>query len=481
MPPVTVDNAVKDIRHHMESGIFNPVTHDDMRAVAKTLKDLSSSDACEVIKTLGDDELRSIADEINDGGWFGTGGLEQSEKTDLFNEMARDLGGAELAKFAKGFDRTQGWQTAEARLGADDNITQIARAVSQHGTATTQLEFVKELAGASTDQTAIETTQETRRHDPQARAIAEVISGMGNDPATAEKALEMLTPEQRSAMLQAATNEKLRVASGLGGGAAAVLTDVGTFEKLMNVTSRIGDADTKARVFADASAELKGLLGDKSAADRVRASMGQVLLSDVNGVVGELASNRETSNGSALATYVKASLNAKDFSTLGEIQAQLSLGNGKNEDPVARFEQTVTSPSGAPRYANAERAGYFAGALSGAVVDITKDAKEQGDLINATLKSVLTVVDKTAGRAHPGVAMGASVLKEWTQFGVKAAMDAKISDQVSADDKIFWSLVPTKDTQVLPNGQPDREAAAGSAAGSAFNSTWVVTRDHAKP
>lgn len=481
-PPTAVDNAVKDIRHHMESGVFNPITHDDMRSVANTLKNLDGADARAVIQKLSPDELRDIAGEIQDDGWFGTGGLDQGEKTDLFNEMARDLGGAELAKFAGAFDRTQGRQTARDRLASDDNIAQIARAVSQHGDVPTQLAFIRELAGQSTDQTKVETMNETRMYDPQARAIAEVIGGMGNVPGAAEVALESLAPDQRRAVINASTSEKLLV-SGAMGGVGAVRTDTSLFDKLMDVSSRIGDADTKARVFADAASELKDLAsrGRGDAADEVRKSMGKLLQSDVNGIVGELAANTETSNGTALATYMKAALEAKDFGTLGELQAQMSLGNGKNEDPVARFEQTVTSPSGAPRHANAEAAGYFAGALSAAVTSITKDAKEQGDLINATLKSVLTVVDKTAGRAHPGVGIAASVLKEWTQFGVKAAMDAKISDQVSADDKIFWALVPSRETRVLPNGQPDREAAAGSASASAFNSAWIVTREHAKP
>jgi hypothetical protein len=36
-------------------------------------------------------------------------------------------------------------------------------------------------------------------------------------------------------------------------------------------------------------------------------------------------------------------------------------------------------------------------------------------------------------------------------------------------------------TRQLPNGLPDLEQAASSGAGSAFNGTWIVTREHAKP
>lgn len=481
MPPNTVDTAVKDVRQHMDSGWLNPVTNDDIKSVKSILSNLNAADSRAVIGKLGTDELRQIADEMNDDSWFGMGGLSQGERKDFFNEMARDLGGAELAKLSQAFDRTTGRQTARDRLLADDNITALAAAVGQHGSSQTQLDFVKQLAGASTDQAAIDTMHESRLHDPQARAIAEVIGGM--DAPTAQQALQSLLPEQRQAVLKAATQETILVAGGMGGGVGAVRTDTKPLEQLLKVASGIQDADTKARVFADAASVMSDLSarGRPDAAENVRRSMGQLILSDTNGVMRELAANRETANGSALAAYAKAALNAKDFGTLGEIQAQISLGNAKNESPAARFEAQADAPGGGKRFVNAETAGYYAGAVSAAVKDITTDAKAQGDLINATLKSVLTVVDKTAGRAHPGVGIAASVLKEWTQFGVKAAMDARISDQVSADDKLFWALVPTATTRMLPNGRPDLEQAAGSGAGAAFNGTWIVTREHAKP
>lgn len=480
MPPNTVDTAVKDIRHHMETGLFNPVSNDDIKSVKSILSNLNAADTRAVIGRLGGNELRQIADEMNDSSWFGNGGLSQGERRDFFNEMARDLGGAELAQLSQAFDRTTGRQTSRDRLLADDHITALAAAVGQHGSSRTQLDFVRQLAGASTDQRSIDTLHESRLHDPQARAIAEVIGSM--DSGTAQQALQGLLPEQRQAVLKAATNEVIRVGGAMGG-AGAVLTDTRPLEQLLKVAGGIGDADTKARVFADAAGLMTDLAGRgrPDAAENVRRSLGQLILSDTNGVMRQLAANRETANGSALAAYAKASLNAKDFGALGEIQAQISLGNGKNENPVQRFEAQVTAPGGGKRFVNAETAGYYAGAISAAVKDITKDAKEQGDLINATLKSVLTVVDKTAGKANPALGMGASVLKEWTQFGVKAAMDAKISSQVSADDKLFWALVPSATTRTLPNGLPDLEQAASSGAGAAFNGTWIVTREHAKP
>ena len=109
--------------------------------------------------------------------------------------------------------------------------------------------------------------------------------------------------------------------------------DTATFQKLMEVAGKTGNADLKARVFAAGAEVLKEaesgnlftpVLADTAA---MRKGMHSLLMSDVNGVIGELASNQETRDGSALATYAKSALNAKEFDQLAEVQVRLSLGN----------------------------------------------------------------------------------------------------------------------------------------------------------
>ena len=174
-------------------------------------------------------------------------------------------------------------------------------------------------------------------------------------------------------------------------------------------------------------------------------------------------------------------LNANEFNTLGEIQAQLLLGNGKNAaDPVARFEESTAAPSGQPRLANAELAGYFSGAVSAAARSISSDARQQAELITAVLKSALTVVDKAGVGGRVGGTI-ASVAKEWVQFPVRAAMDALVAGRVSASDAMAASMQPTKQLHTLPNGLPDVELGSGSAARSAFQSTWAFVSQNAKP
>ena len=107
-PPTAVDTAVQSVRDHLHSGWFDPVTHDDVKAAVDALSNLNSADSRAALSRLSDGELRTLADEINDGSWFGMGGLSQGEKTDFFNAMATDLDAGQLARLSQAFDRTTG-------------------------------------------------------------------------------------------------------------------------------------------------------------------------------------------------------------------------------------------------------------------------------------------------------------------------------------------------------------------------------------
>lgn len=485
MPPPVCDpasKAVSEIHKTMETGFLNPVTGSEVRHVADTLKQLCPAETNQALSQLSDADLASIAEEMNDG-WLGGGGLSQDQKKDFFNEMARDASGAELARLSRAFDDTRA-----AAGGEGDDVQMLAQAIAQHASPATQAAFVQEAGKAlNTDLPSfgqtVWGTHTLHLYSAQARAVAEVLGQMADTPAAAQQAFQSLLPEQRQAVVQAAAEPALMtVASGLGVAQPVPVARPAALERLLHTASRVQDADTKARLFADAAEVYQDLQRTPgSDKDGVRRAMGELLLSDTNGVIRELASNAESSNGTALAVFAKSALQAKDFDTLGEMQAQLSLGNRKDQNPVARFGAQEPSPSGAPRYANAEAAGYYAGALSAAVKSMSADAQQQGELVTAVLKSVLSVGDKTAGRAAPPVGIAASVAKDWVAFGVKPAMEARISDQVKADDKLFWSLVPMQDVRLLPNGQPDRETAAGSNEASAFKSTWGIISTHAHP
>ncbi|MBP7531029.1 MAG: LysM peptidoglycan-binding domain-containing protein [Ottowia sp.] len=320
--------------------------------------------------------------------------------------------------------------------------------------------------------------------DPQARSVAEVIASMDKSPTAARRALETLTTDQLNAVVKAAADPTMFNSASQAGSSVTMHYDTATFQKLMEVAGKTGNADLKARVFAAGAEVLKEaesgnlftpVLADTAA---MRKGMHSLLMSDVNGVIGELASNQETRDGSALATYAKSALNAKEFDQLAEVQVRLSLGNDLKGDPVAQFGTATKAADGTDRYLNAERLGYFAGAMNAATKSISGDAAQQAELTTAVLKSGLTLIDKVAPKP---VGVGASVAKEWVGFAVKAAYQEAIKPQTAAEDKMFWAMQPVTPGEILPNGELDREVANGTAPRSAFEDTWNMVTNRAKP
>ncbi|MFD1712540.1 hypothetical protein ACFSF0_18220 [Ottowia flava] len=472
----------------MRSGFLNPVGADDVKSVQNTISGLPRAEANAVVNTLSDDELRHLANEVNDGSWVG-GGLNKEEKTAFFDTMARQLDGAQLARLTTAFDNTQQGMGL-GKLDSSDDVAALGAAVGRHASTNTKQEYIKALSanGALTDQARVTGssfgTTMTQMSDPQARAVAEVIATMGNSPTAARNALESLTSEQLNAVVNAAADPTMITTSSMGGSSVSSHYDTATFQRLMEVAGKTDNADLKARVFAAGANVLKDaesgnlfapVLADTAA---MRAGMHSLLMSDVNGVVGELASNAETRDGSALATYAKSALNASEFDQLGAVQARLSLGNDLKGDPIQNFGATTKAPDGTDRYINAERLGYFAGAMNAATRSISSDAAKQAELTNAVIKSGLSIIDKVSPRP---VGMGASVLKEWTGFAVKLAYEQAISSQLGAEDKMFWAMQPVTAGEVRPNGEVDREVANGSASRSAFEDTWNLVANKAKP
>ena len=485
-----VDQAVSDIRDRMRSGFLNPVGADDVKAVQNTLGGLSKVDANATVAQLSNDELRTLASEVNDGSWIG-GGLNKDEKTAFFDTMAQQLGAEQLARLTTAFDTTrQGMGLG--KLDASDDVAALGAAVGRHASTETKLDYIKALSanGALSDQTSVTGTSfgttMTQMSDPQARAAAEVIASMGGSPTAARRALETLTTDQLNAVVKASADPTMTTTSSMNAASVSTHYDTATFQKLMEVAGKTDSPVLKGQVFAAGVAVLKEaesgnllapVMADTAA---MRKGLHSLLMSDVGGVVGELASNARTRDGSALATYAKSALNAKEFDQLGQVQTRLSLGNDLKGDPVQSFGATTQAPDGTPRYLNAERLGYFAGAMNAATHSISGDAAKQAELTNAVIKSGLSIIDK-ARIGGPVGSGAAAVAKEWTGFAVHAAYEQAISPQMQAEDKMFWAMQPVSPGETLPNGEVRREVANGSASRSAFEDTWNTVTQKAKP
>jgi hypothetical protein len=244
------NSAVGNIRRDMQDGLNSAET----KSAANQLKGLDAGQTKEAIAKLSQGELKHIARQMNQPGF-----MSPDEKRDFFNEMARDLDGPSLARLAAAFDTTMSANVSKRGAG-DDNIQMLANAVSQHGSSETKLEFVRNLAPKSSDQTGMAVGNGTRMYDPQAKAIATVISGMGNDPVAAEAALKSLSPDQLQSVINASTNHRKTdhvTPDNYLNPHQHETADKELLNNLLRVTSNIPDTCLQQAVFAAANTSQK--------------------------------------------------------------------------------------------------------------------------------------------------------------------------------------------------------------------------------
>lgn len=117
-----VDAAVGAIETRLdESGLFNDVTHRELREISNTLEQLDPEQTQDVISRLSDANLSTWTAEIASNGWLGTGGLSADERTDLFSDLASKLEPEQMARLYNASDdggtRTELFDAASRALG----------------------------------------------------------------------------------------------------------------------------------------------------------------------------------------------------------------------------------------------------------------------------------------------------------------------------------------------------------------------------
>src|SRR5688500_17740481 len=109
-PPVRTDkvedaaNRIRDLTH--SDGFLGTDRNRHMHEVKNILSGdtgLSLQEINQVVSRLSNDDLSSIAGDIDSGGILGAQGLSSDEKKDLFNEMALSLDGHQLARVSNAF------------------------------------------------------------------------------------------------------------------------------------------------------------------------------------------------------------------------------------------------------------------------------------------------------------------------------------------------------------------------------------------
>ena len=212
-----------------------------------------------------------------------------------------------------------------------------------------------------------------------------------------------------------------------------------------------------ARFVAEREAALKA--GDADALAQVSAALHH----DAPGVVLALARGPATSHGAALAAWARAQWQAGQVEPLARVFAQLALGADLQQDAVQHFGAGPLAADGSPSHAHAVAMGYYVGVLQAGLQAAARREGERQALVTGLLRSAAAqagVPEPDASLPAPGAAPG----KRWVRYNLYPAL-ASTRD---AADRLFWAAQPVASRGVLPNGEPDLEAAAGSGAQTAF-------------
>ena len=413
-----VDQATRAIETKLDdSGWFDDVTHDELRDINKIIQDLSPADARAVFDKLkADGKLDKWVDEMNSGGWFGSGGLSASEKGELFNALANRLSGSQLAEFSSHLDH--------------DGIVALGQAVASHGRSDIAVEYVQAMASRTTEGEHTRSDgglfhSSVTTEDPEARAIGEVLATLrGHD---FNQAIKSLDANQLAAVMATASGSKLNTTSSMGGSSTTVDYDPKLLTQIIDNAANSIDPAVKATVFQAASAQLKEIrdagnvmvpyIGKGDDTRAVTDAMTRLLRSDTTGIIGQLEDHLDR-DGVSLIPYTTEMVAQGRSKELGEIITDLQLGNDRKGDAVSRFEQAQAGTTGQPYYANAQSLGYFVGAVQVGLAENSASAKDTGDM----LKTIFGVVTGAGGAANPGAGVAGAVLNGLTTATVDAVV-----------------------------------------------------------
>jgi hypothetical protein len=124
-----VEGALNRIEGNLDQhGLLNDVTHRELQEINEILDSLPPAETRQVIGRLSDTTLKTWADEIGSHGVFGTGGLSADERTDLFDNLAKDLDVTQLGRVYRAFDDSSPRAELAAAVGRTmetDEVTSV--------------------------------------------------------------------------------------------------------------------------------------------------------------------------------------------------------------------------------------------------------------------------------------------------------------------------------------------------------------------
>lgn len=438
MPRVdTTARKIDDLLNN--DGFLGLERNGNLHRIEALLAQLHGDQLDQVLGQLGAGNRKKLGSQLDSGGIFGARGLSAGERQDLFNHLARDTNGRQLAQFS-------------ADLGRGDKEA-LAQGVANFATAQTKLGYIDGLASQTTradDATSTGVAQESDSvGSPQANAVATVLGSMRGG--SLNKALSSLSDPELRAVMKAAEQETITT-TWTGNNTPVVTTSFDTkpLANIINATASVDDVQQKARVFQYGAQALDDInqsntvvsqdLTAKQQLKQVADSLTHLLASNTTGVVDQLDTDDAT--GQALISYAGQMLNEgkPGQAQLGRFIAQLRQGNNLKTDPT-RYLNTYQIVGGGPYYRHAEDLGYFTGSIEEALLRQAQSTSDQAAVISNIFNAAASA-GRTFGPNPVKVAI--PVLNGLTQQGINsvvAGMDGSAANERAA----FYELALGQD------------------------------------
>ena len=206
-----VDVALQKISDNLDqSGLFNDVTHNELLNINSTLAELTPEQTNLVISGMSDQQLSTWTTEIDSNGILGTGGLNEAEQTNLFNNLASDLDMKQLSRVHNALD--DGGQQLEFTRAISENMStnEVRTLISDHISLQPKSSVTTKLQGLNSDLGQYENAQTMAKYSLD--VYNDFPSAAG--PNTLEPGTVRLNPDQLPSELGITKNHLVDSKSG---------------------------------------------------------------------------------------------------------------------------------------------------------------------------------------------------------------------------------------------------------------------------
>ena len=426
--PDPVREATATVRDALTRELADPViSRRDLDTVRDTFAALPRDQATAVAARLSDDELATWAGDALALPAPFVGGYSVDERQDLYGVLAERLDAPQLRRVAAAF----------GAVGDTPEDRRIGLAIAAHAPEQVRVDLVRDVAldlGASNDERFI---------------AGEALASLRGD--AFDRATDL--PNARLRDVIGTTMEDTLITPMLGNGVPVVSYDAQTLVRVLDRVAEEGDARVRAVAFDAGGAWLKDLgeggswlvpeVGTRESVGTLREGLATLLEADPAGVVETLSRTVDRS-GEALATTVGALVANGEEARVGAILGNVATDNGRT-DSVSRFVQP--DPNDASAYPNALTLGYAAGAVYAGIEDLGQGTRERGETVKAVFGTAAGAGAAVPGPAAPVVGAAGTVLSPVTGQIVDAVVDAELSRQREAGDRLAALTFPRE-----PNG-----------------------------